>query len=434
MKVSQVMRVICAVVAGVVPLTVFGFNSLGPPAGRTGAPGEGSTLACATCHGNGTVNTQGGSVRATFSGGATYTPGTPITITVTVADPTNTRFGFEMTARLESSPATAQAGRFTTQGTGVGVICSDDSPRSPSGNCPVSAPLEFIQQTQTATAPWTFTWTPPATAVGPVHFYVAGNAVNGNFRPDNGDRVYTADYVLTPAAACAESAPRITGVISAGAFGARTDFSPGTWLEIYGSNFSTVTKEWAGSDFNGSNAPTSLDNVRVKINGQSAFMRFLSPGQINVQAPANANGALNVTVENCNSISPPANLNQVTAAPGMLASNGKLVAFASDNTLRAARPGETIVAYGIGFGATTPAVAPGTIVGVANSLAEPLTVTIGGVQLTPQQIQYAGLSPNFVGLYQFNLIVPTVPDGDQPITMRVGSSSLTQTLTVAVRR
>jgi uncharacterized protein (TIGR03437 family) len=30
------------------------------------------------------------------------------------------------------------------------------------------------------------------------------------------------------------------------------------------------------------------------------------------------------------------------------------------------------------------------------------------------------LAPNFVGLYQFNFAVPSVPNGDQPVTFSVG--------------
>ena len=46
------------------------------------------------------------------------------------------------------------------------------------------------------------------------------------------------------------------------------------------------------------------------------------------------------------------------------------------------------------------------------------TVTIGGAGAT---VDFAGLAPGFVGLYQFNFVVPNVPDGDQPVTIRVGS-------------
>ncbi len=110
---------------------------------------------------------------------------------------------------------------------------------------------------------------------------------------------------------CVSGTPEITGVISAGAFGARTDFTPGTWLEVYGSNFSSITKEWAGPDFGGGVAPQVLDRVRVKVNGQDAYTRFVSAGQVNAQAPANSGtGPMNVTVTNCDKTSAPKSINQ----------------------------------------------------------------------------------------------------------------------------
>jgi uncharacterized protein (TIGR03437 family) len=67
------------------------------------------------------------------------------------------------------------------------------------------------------------------------------------------------------------------GIVSAGAFGAFTSIAPGSWIEIYGSNLAIDSRSWAGSDFNGVNAPTSLDGTKVTIEGQSAFIDYISP-------------------------------------------------------------------------------------------------------------------------------------------------------------
>src|ERR1700761_8981027 len=81
----------------------------GPDPRYTGAPGD-NPLACSNqfCHtsqakGGPINNFSGFGVTATFSSGSNYTPGTPVTISVAVTDPTNTHFGFQMTARLESN-------------------------------------------------------------------------------------------------------------------------------------------------------------------------------------------------------------------------------------------------------------------------------------------------------------------------------------------
>jgi uncharacterized protein (TIGR03437 family) len=454
MKAPQIMRVVYAVTAALVPLSLFAVSA-GPEPRHTAAPGD-QPLACASagCHttdkGQGPINFHGGGVSATFSQGSTYTPGTPITITVQVSDPVNRLYGFQMTARLESDLAQAQAGRFRAA-TGIGIICDGiGTPRAPNGNCPADSAVEFIEHAEPATAPWTFTWTPPATASGPVHFYVAGNAVNGNGSSDQGDHVYTASYVLTPSMECATGAPVVTGVISAGAFGARSDFAPGSWLEVYGSNFASGLKLWGGPDFNGLSAPTVLDRVGAKVNGKDAFTWVVSPGQLNVQAPDNdGTGPMSVTVTNCDQTSAPFNLTQQRLAPGMWApstftSSGKqlLGATTSDGATfigniaglpsRPAKPGEMVIAYGVGFGATNPAVASGQITPGLASLPD-IAITIGGVPIAGPALVYAGLAPGYVGLYQFNLIVPNIPDGDVPVTIRVGNTLVPQTLFLSVK-
>jgi uncharacterized protein (TIGR03437 family) len=77
-------------------------------------------------------------------------------------------------------------------------------------------------------------------------------------------------------------------------------------------------------------------------------------------------------------------------------------------------------------------VAPGQVTGAATDLANPLVITVGGVQAT--QVPYKGLVAPFVGLYQFNIVVPNVPDGDQPMTVQLGGVALPQTLFLSVKR
>ena len=79
--------------------------------------------------------------------------------------------------------------------------------------------------------------------------------------------------------------PTIGGIISLGDFGALPNFTGGSLIEIYGSNLATATRKWSGADFTGSKAPTALEGTSVTVNGKSAFVAFISPGQVNVQVP-----------------------------------------------------------------------------------------------------------------------------------------------------
>lgn len=256
---------------------------------------------------------------------------------------------------------------------------------------------------------------------------------------------------VTPAApACTVPQPMVTSVNSAGDFGGSSAFAPGSWLEIKGTNLAQTTRQWSGDDFSGVNAPTSVDGVTVKINGKNAFVAYVSPGQINVQAPDDtATGGVPLVVTTSACASAPVTVQEAAIAPGLLApsifsSGGKqyLVATLGDGNyvgnanlipgvpFRPAAPGETITAYGIGFGATSPAVASGTITGVANSVPG-LVVSFGTTAAT---VTYAGLAPGVVGLYQFNIVVPDVVDGDYAIAFQAGSTKTAQTVYLTVKR
>jgi len=85
------------------------------------------------------------------------------------------------------------------------------------------------------------------------------------------------------------AAPTITSVISAGAFGAFPAFAPGSWIEIYGTNFAVGNQVWGGGDFDGVFAPTKLGGVTVSVGGRAAFVNYISANQINAQVPAGGN-------------------------------------------------------------------------------------------------------------------------------------------------
>jgi uncharacterized protein (TIGR03437 family) len=246
--------------------------------------------------------------------------------------------------------------------------------------------------------------------------------------------------------------PAIAGVVSASAFGGFSSVAPGSWVEIYGTNLASQTRQWAGSDFDGNNAPTMLDGVQVVIGGQKAFVDFISSGQVNAQLPSNVGvGPMQITLTNGTVTSAPFNITVNTTQPGLLAppsfkigGNQYVVAQFSDLTYvlpagsiagvasRPAKPGETIVIYGVGFGPVIPNIPAGQIVTQTNRLSMPLQILFGQ---TPAQSSYFGLAPNYVGLYQFNVVVPAVANNDLvPLTFSLGGVAGTQTLYIAVRQ
>ena len=265
-----------------------------------------------------------------------------------------------------------------------------------------------------------------------------------------------ATYTLTPGGA---PEPVINAVVTASDFGAFTTVAPGAWIEIYGANFAPTAASWSGADFSGNNAPTSLDGIQVSIGKQvarqNAFVEYVSPGQVNVQLPSGfATGTQGIELTSGNLTpgsltSDPFFVDAQNTSAGLLAppsfnigGNQYVVAILPDGSYalpagaisgvasRPAKPGETVVLYGVNFGAVTPTLDAGMIETQTNQLASPFQVSFG---TTPAQLAYDGLAPNYVGLYQFNIVVPSVPAADLvPFSFTLNNVPSAQTLSIAV--
>jgi uncharacterized protein (TIGR03437 family) len=458
-----------AVILGAVPLLIWAYE-LGPDAGVNGVPGE-ATCAVAGCH-VATVNDPAnkGSVSVAFPNGQTYTPGVKQHLVVTVSDPAATQkaWGFQLTARAAGSPQ-SQQGTFASTDARTTIMCAtanlsteQESPfvSGKTQTCAATLPLQYVEHSLAGyngtkgpgSGSFEFDWTPPASATGNIVIYVAGNAANGDLT-NLGDHIYTTSYTLTQGTAPAISFDNIQ---SASAFGGYSAVAPGSWVELFGSGLSGTTRQWAGGDFTGNKAPTLLDNVKVTIGGQSAFVYFISPAQVNAQVPSNvATGPQQVTVTNGSTTTSARTITVNALQPGLLspaqfAIGGKqyVVAQFIDNsfvmppgtiagqTTRQVKPGETIVIYGIGFGPVQDSggqdIPAGTIVTSTNKLAKSFSISIGG---QPATLLYQGLAPNFVGLYQFNVTVPNVPDNDlTPLSYTLDGAAGPQTLFLAVHQ
>jgi uncharacterized protein (TIGR03437 family) len=91
------------------------------------------------------------------------------------------------------------------------------------------------------------------------------------------------------------------------------------------------------------------------------------------------------------------------------------------------------VIYGVGFGSVSPDTPPGQVASASNQLTAPVQFLFG--QTAAAGLIYAGVAPFTVGLYQFNIVVPQVPDNDfVPITFNLGGVAGTQTLYTSVHR
>jgi uncharacterized protein (TIGR03437 family) len=207
--------------------------------------------------------------------------------------------------------------------------------------------------------------------------------------------------------------------------------APGAWVSIFGSALSSTTRAWKDADFVNGKLPVALDGVSVTVDGKAAAVAYVSPTQINILTPDDsATGLVAVQVRSSAGTSGNALVLQQTAAPALFESRAGNTSYAASTHADGSRvsgaaliqqgipgtpakPGETVVLYGTGFGGTQPAISAIALVPAPLPLANPqdLRVRIGGIDAV---IAFAGLiSP---GLYQFNVVVPpSLSDGDQTV-------------------
>ena len=265
-------------------------------------------------------------------------------------------------------------------------------------------------------------------------------------------KVYIADSSNNVIRMLTPYPPVVSGVQSAGQFGAFPAVAPGSWIEVYGSNLAIDSRPWTGGDFVGLAAPTSLDGTTVTIGGQTAYIDYIGGGQVNVQVPSNVpTGQQPLIVTTAYGTSAAYTVTVNATQPGLYAPSWALVngtqylgaesaSFAtfvlppgavSGIPSQRAKAGDTIVLWGIGFGSVNGDVSAGQIVQAQNTLALPLQVFIGGTQA---KVTYDGLAPGSVGLYQFDVVVPAVASSDAvPVTFTLGGTPGTQTAFIAVQ-
>jgi HpiC1 cyclase len=118
----------------------------------------------------------------------------------------------------------------------------------------------------------------------------------------------------------ASSVTTVAAVVSASSFGTFSSASPGSWIEVYGANLAGDARSWALADFNGNNAPVSLDGSKVTIGGKSAFIDYISPGQINALISSDTpTGLQQLTVTSPSGTSSAYSITVNPVEPGLLA-------------------------------------------------------------------------------------------------------------------
>ena len=168
--------------------------------------------------------------------------------------------------------------------------------------------------------------------------------------------------------------------------------------------------------------PRSLAGVTAKLAGTDVPLFFSDTGQLNAQIPFElpSGGTFPLVITMGGLGSSPELITLTNTQPGIftVAQSGSGPGVITDalgtliDTSNPAQRGQVVIVYSTGLGPTNPTVPTGeaTPFGPLARVADGVTVTVGGV---PAAVDFAGLTPGFVGLYQVNVRIPdNAPLGD----------------------
>lgn len=233
----------------------------------------------------------------------------------------------------------------------------------------------------------------------------------------------------------------LSGGVVNSANGAAEAVAGGDIVSIYGTQLAP-----AGTAAQNASTPLAktLAGVQVLVGGVAAPLFYVSPGQINFQVPYTMTSATTVQVVSNGQSGNLRSLGVTGAMPRLLffvsfiAGEYGVIVNAADGSLplpsgtvvpgfatHPAKPGDTLVIYGIGFGPTNPVAVEGQAAsGSPLQTIAGATATFGGgfsgSQATVDSA-FTGLTPTAVGLYQANVVIPEdAPLGQAvPLTLRV---------------
>ncbi len=248
---------------------------------------------------------------------------------------------------------------------------------------------------------------------------------------------------------------------------------PGSLIVIFGTNMTSK----AGVLLKASTTPLSMslkdssDTVSVTINGKPAPMFYASTTQTSVQLPWGISGSTaNIVVTRNGTASAPQQIQVGQFSPGIftVSQDGKGMALAFNAipitvngkpalaiaqpagsvpglTATPAKSGDHLLVYCTGLGPVAlvngkpiaDGAAPCALSGCKTTDVQRKTTTqpkvlVGGVSA---KVEFSGLAPQFVGVYQLNFEMPAgvAPGNAVPIQIQIGGVSSSDGVTIAVQ-
>ncbi len=220
-------------------------------------------------------------------------------------------------------------------------------------------------------------------------------------------------------------------------------FAPLSLVSLYGSGLSYSTKALKTDEIRNGQLPTVLigTGVVVSLDSVAVPILFVSPTQVNFLIPGNVRtGLRRLRLSREGAAGPEVEVRIADSAPGLFAMTSQsVIASHTDGRLVSAdapaEPGELIILYAAGLGATLPALSGLTLPTAAASISarRDLGVLLNGEPIADELIFYAGVTPGFAGLYQINFRVPAESAPNPEIRLRLPGQLSPPSLSLPVR-
>lgn len=209
--------------------------------------------------------------------------------------------------------------------------------------------------------------------------------------------------------------------------------APNSMVTIFGENLAWVTRSRTEEDVSADVLPLVLrgTSVLVTVNRVATPVEIVSPTQVTfLLPPAMKPGPVDIQLTHNGKSGPAVRLNVEAVAPAFyqltegvaLARHGETWEWVTSE--QPARPGEKLMLYTGGLGATRPPLGFRVMPREEAEIAarEQFAVTLNGEPVAAELIDYVGVMPNFPGIYEIRLQLPENAPEDPEIRIVIGET------------
>lgn len=228
------------------------------------------------------------------------------------------------------------------------------------------------------------------------------------------------------------------GIVNAANFISGRALAPGTFASVFPSPSSNILASGTATA-SALPLPTTLSDAQVLVNNTPASLFFVSPGQINfplsLALPTAGSVDVQVVSQSTGQVFGAAEVPLNTASPGLFTNasgSGEVASVNEDGSYNAPNApitrGHIISLYGTGQGPVPNPPDEGfAATGLTPTVAHPqilLGPAATAITVPDANIQYSGLAPTLVGVWQINFTVPTNAPSGSAVPIKVLMNSI----------